>query len=244
MNEKAMKINFCPNCGAHVKQNANFCSSCGYKIAELRETDHKEVQRPSREIERPIFQSKREKILGEEKTSSSSKLAKFTVIGVLTAFAIFMFIKSLPSRSNPIIENQPIVTSEIDYTGVNLEMYDIDAEIRDGKIIIPLDVVLDKKLVGFQYKKGYRKVPLLAYISPEGRIVTAISICEPCNSERFHTEGDHIVCNACGTRWELESLFGISGACQKYPPDPIPSIIVGNEIHIDEKIVTEWKRRI
>ncbi len=235
-------VNFCPNCGSKVKQEADFCSNCGYKVSELRRVDKTRVSSPV--VERSVFQSKREKILAKREAGFTSKLTKFGIVGGSVAILVIMLIKSLPSKSNPIIENQPVVTSGINYGDATLGMYDIKAQVRDGKIIIPLDIVIEKRLVGFKYEKGYFKVPLLAYISPDGRIVTAISMCEPCNSERFHIENEDMVCNACGTRWELKNLFGVSGACQEYPPDPVPSIVVGNEIQIDEKIVANWKRRI
>lgn len=87
-------------------------------------------------------------------------------------------------------------------------------------------------------------MPLLAYLSEEGRIITAISMCEPCNSTAFHINGNELICNSCGTTWELDNLDAISGSCGKYPPDPIPSRVVGNQIQISELSVANWQRRI
>ncbi len=39
----------------------------------------------------------------------------------------------------------------------------------------------------------------LAYIAPDGKLVTAVSFCEPCRSTRFHVVGYNIFCNTCGT---------------------------------------------
>lgn len=69
-------------------------------------------------------------------------------------------------------------------------------------------------------------------------------MCEPCNSTEFHIEGNNLICNSCGTTWNLNDLNAISGSCGRYPPDPIPSMVVGNEIQIDEYLVTNWKRRV
>ena len=241
-----MSVNFCPNCGERVKPEANFCSNCGYKISELRKATeaHTVKQESKNQNVKPVFQSKRDKILADNKSKRAHNLSNYLLIAMIVGFIIFMVYESLPSHKNPVIEAQPRVTSKISYDNVRLQMFDIKAEIRDGKIIVPLDVVLDRRLVSFKYEKYGIKVPLLAYVSPDGKVVTAVSMCEPCNSERFHVEEEDMVCNSCGTRWELKSLFGISGACQEYPPDPIPSTVVGNEIQIDEKIVANWKRRI
>ena len=87
-------------------------------------------------------------------------------------------------------------------------------------------------------------IPLLSYITQSGRVVTAVSMCEPCRSTRFHIEDKKIVCNACGTEWNLETLKGIQGGCLNYPPDVIPSTIEKDRIQIDEKNVTQWKPRV
>ena len=112
----------------------------------------------------------------------------------------------------------------------------------DGRIALSLATIKEKRLVWFAY--GANKTPVLAYVAPSGQIVTAISMCEPCRSERFHIEGDELVCNACGTRWTLEDLKGISGGCPEYPPERLDNQIAGDKVTIDEKAVLDWKPRI
>ncbi|MBI1806375.1 MAG: DUF2318 domain-containing protein, partial [Ignavibacteria bacterium] len=82
------------------------------------------------------------------------------------------------------------------------------------------------------------------FISPEGKLVTAIRICEPCNSHTFRIEGTELACGNCETRWKLNNLEGLQGSCQKYPPAPIASQVIGNEVQIDERLVKNWKTRI
>ena len=112
----------------------------------------------------------------------------------------------------------------------------------DGRIVLSAATIKEKRLVWFAY--GEKKTPVLAYVAPSGKIVTAISMCEPCRSERFHIEGDELVCNACGTRWTLEDLKGISGGCPEYPPERLDNQIAGDRVTIDEKAVLEWKPRV
>ena len=125
-----------------------------------------------------------------------------------------------------------------------MRMTDIQAKVEKGKISIPLDVVKEKKMVRFEYEDNGDKIPLLAYITQTGRVVTAVSMCEPCRSTRFHINDKKIVCNACATEWNLETLKGIQGGCLNYPPDVIPSTIEKDRIQIDEKIITQWKPRV
>ena len=99
-------------------------------------------------------------------------------------------------------------------------------------------------MVRFEYEGNGVKIPLLSYVTRSGKVITAVSMCEPCRSTRFHIKGTTLVCNACGTEWNLETLKGIQGGCLNYPPDVIPSTLVQNQIQIDEKIVAQWKPRV
>lgn len=176
-----------------------------------------------------------------------SRRAKFTYLGVaLTLAAAFgyMFIDHLPGKANPIIKQQPIIAMPSMYGGDPIEQVTINAEVRNGQIIIPLATVLDKKLVAFEYAAADLPVPLLAYINTDGSLVTAFGFCEPCNSRTYRIEGTELACGNCETKWKLNNLEGIQGSCQKYPPDPIPSEVVGTEIRINESVAKNWKIRL
>jgi uncharacterized membrane protein len=123
-------------------------------------------------------------------------------------------------------------------------MVDIEAKVENGKISIPLDVVMEKKIVRFEYEGQGLKIPLLSYITLAGRVITAVSMCEPCRSTRFHIKDKTLVCNACNTEWNLDSLKGIRGGCIDYPPEVIPSTVEKGRVLIDEKVVLNWKPRV
>ena len=123
-------------------------------------------------------------------------------------------------------------------------MTDISVKVENGKISIPLDAVKEKKMVRFEYEGNGGKIPIVSYITPAGKVITAVSMCEPCRSTRFHIKDKSLFCNACNTEWNLETLKGIQGGCLNYPPDVIPSTLVQNQIQIDEKIVAQWKPRV
>jgi uncharacterized membrane protein len=123
-------------------------------------------------------------------------------------------------------------------------MTDIQAKVEKGKISIPLSEVMEKRMVRFEYEGKGGKIPLLSYITQSGKVVTAVSMCEPCKSTRFHIQDKTLVCNACYTTWNLETLKGIKGGCLNYPPDVIPSTVENGQIKIDEKVVTQWKPRV
>jgi uncharacterized protein len=223
---------FCTYCGNQLDETANFCTNCGNQIGGS--TTEKKLD----------FSTKREKVLGNKKNTTGNKGMIYSILAVLGILGFVAFFNSLPSRANPIIEKQPVVTKAFNYPNAPQRMSLTKATVRDGKIIIPLDTLKKEKFLKFNYASNNLNTPLLAYISGEGKVVTAISMCEPCNSTSFHIRGEKLVCNSCGTTWELDNLSGLDGSCQKYPPDALPSIIVGNEIQIDESVVAGWQRRI
>jgi len=67
------------------------------------------------------------------------------------------------------------------------------------------DVVKEKKMVRFEDENNGLKVPLLSTL-PSGESHHRRSMCEPCPIHAFHIENKKIVCNACGTEWNLETL--------------------------------------
>lgn len=222
---------FCSKCGKPIEPNANFCTSCGNSLRETKPP-------------RASLQSKRQKVLGDRHAAPQRKLLKYFGVGLVLLFGGYVFLSSLPSGTHPVIEAQPVVSDGVTYPVSASQMFDIPAKVESGNIIIPLDLIQQRKFVAFNYISPTITVPLLAYVSGGGKLVTAVSMCEPCNSRRFHIKGENLVCNTCGSTWELDNLQAVSGACRKFPPDPITSVVVGNEVRIDEAVVANWKPRI
>lgn len=141
--------------------------------------------------------------------------------------------------------DRPVVAGKHDYTtGGNLEQTPIEAKVSAGKVSVSLGDVKKYKIVAFDYNKNGKQVPLIAYITPSGRLFTASSMCEPCRSNKFHIEPDGtLTCNACGTKWDLESIQGISGGCPNYPPQEMKSSVAGDKILLDESVIVAWQPR-
>jgi uncharacterized Zn ribbon protein len=217
----------CPKCQTKNQESNNFCKKCGVKLSGAE------------------FQDKKEKVLGEKKKSSLTMISMVIVAVALGGIA-YWIIKgnTLANSGVSSVSPQPKVSGNVDYTGQNISMTDIQPTVKSGKISIPLDLVLEKRLVRYEYETSGNKIPLLSYVTSSGKVITAVSMCEPCRSTRFHIEGKTIVCNACATKWNLETLKGISGGCLNYPPDVIPSVVDNGLIQIDEKTVVQWKPRV
>jgi uncharacterized membrane protein len=216
-----MKV--CPECKAKNEDAGHFCKKCGFLLAAS------------------VFKEKSEKVLGK-KRKTPSLLISFIVMVVVLGGVAFWIIEAR-TTTNPKIAWQPRVFDRVDYSGQTVPMTDIVAKVEHGRISISLDLVRQKKMVRFEYEGNGVKVPLLAYVTLAGRLVTAISMCEPCRSTRFHIQDKVLVCNACNTEWSLDTLKGVSGGCMNYPPEVIPSTVEKERVLIQEKVVLGWKPR-
>ena len=212
----------CPKCQTKNQESSRFCKKCGFQLSGS------------------SFQDKKERVLGGKKGKRYSVPLSLAIAAILLAGVGYWVLKG-NSAADPTVSTQPKV-GKVDYAGQTIRMVDIQAKVENGKISIPLEVVKEKKMVRFEYPGN--GLPLLAYVAPSGRVVTAVSMCEPCRSTRFHVNDKKLVCNACATEWNLETLKGIQGGCLNYPPDVIPSTIEKGRIQIDEKIITQWRPRV
>ncbi len=222
--------NFCSHCGKPIVPNAEFCTHCGTSL-----TGKKPVRRE--------WQDKREKVLQHNNPRPQRWMKPATITALFVTAFIWVYV-NLPEGGNPIVKAQPVVVEPAKYSSAGQQMVDISTKVENGKIIVPVELVREKKFIAFNYESSESVIPMLAYVTTEGKIVTAVSMCEPCNSKRFHISGEELVCNACGSTWKVKNLEALSGGCSKYPPDAVQNVIVGNQIQIDEQTVARWQRRI
>lgn len=115
-----------------------------------------------------------------------------------------------------------------------VEMARVEATASAKAISISVGDVIAKRNVYFEYKKpGGQALPLIAYIKPSGKLFVGISYCPPCRSTAQRIEPDGtLTCGSCGTKRDLETEAGISGACKLYPLDEMPVKVVGDRIEI------------
>jgi len=230
-----MTIEQCRYCGTVPSGDARFCPSCGKPIDRAGEAP--------RSGESPSSIPSAAKAVKHPMTRKA-KMFYTAVAAVLSTVFLMIFIDHIPGGAHPVIANQPEVAMASMFTDVRLTLQPISVRVSGGKISFPLAILQEKKFVEFDYATATNSIPLLAYISPEGKLVTSIRLCEPCNAMSFRIEGTELACGNCETRWKLNNLEGLQGSCQKYPPAPIPSRLNGNIVEIDESAVKAWKMRI
>ena len=126
-----------------------------------------------------------------------------------------------------------------------LEQTKVLSKVDNGKAVIAtLTTVKEKKFIWTEYKANGKRVPLTAFIQPDGKVMVAVSYCEPCKGEFFHITGNTLVCNVCGTVWNLQTLKGISGGCLTYPPQELTYSLNGDNLEVPQAVLDAWVPRV
>ncbi|MFZ5641349.1 MAG: Fe-S-containing protein [Bacillota bacterium] len=171
-------------------------------------------------------------------------------VGVVLALGIAVFMYLNKPYTSEKGGNYNIGRTE-NYEGKKIEMKDTPMVLNNGKAYISLDTLKKEKILYTEYRGEKRKyfmkldyLPLMAYVSPAGRVVLTTSICEPCTGTKFTIEGKELVCKACGTRWRLNDLMGLMGGCVRFAPEEIKYTVENNQLVIDEALLKNWQPRV
>lgn len=211
----------CQQCGTTVQVGVRFCPQCGWKFSAGPET----------ETSGPVAPLSRKRIVYG------------ALIVVMLVGGLSIYLKVLLREYHPVIADQPEVVVQFNY-GIEQKIPSAPATARmeGNAVTIPLQAVLDGKIVRFFDPEGIQSVPVIAYVTPEGKIVTAMSISENCRSTDFYLKGHNIHCANCPSYWNMASLEAYA-CCQMYYPEPIPSTLVNGQIRIDAQVLRNWKTR-
>lgn len=169
------------------------------------------------------------------------------IVAILIVGVISLIFLNLNGKNNEITYYGDPVVSERSYIGKVIKMTNVETQ-EDGKTLqIPLDVVDQSNIVYFEStNQDQETVPMMAYITPSGRLFAGSSLCEPCRGKKFSLAGETIVCDTCKTTYNIENHEFISGAkvCGQYPPVNMnPKIIDGN-IVIQKEEILNWEIRV
>ncbi len=184
-------------------------------------------------------------------------MAKVLAIGVVVAVLAFggfaayeYFVAPQP------VGSVAVAGADAGGAPANAKMVEIDSaqQTSDG-LSFPVQDLKDNGIVALKYDRstpmpaeyqaltGGDALPLLSYLAPSGNLVVATSFCEPCRGTSFHIEGDALVCDVCFTRWDLNTLEGISGGCMLYPPEVVTAELRGDTVFVPAADVEAWLPR-
>lgn len=205
----------CPHCGSQQLSSATVCLECGTTLRIIERTPQ----------ERGI------------------RIASIVIlIGVLAA-GIGYFFMTIGRTYHPVIDHQPSVGYGVAPAKERINSTLVTARMEGNDIVIPLEQVSGYRIVRLYDPEGVQTVPVLIYITPRGKVVTAMSISESCRSDDFYLEGEDVHCAHCPSYWNMESMEAYA-CCQRYYPEPIKSVVEDRMIRIDKHIVQQWRARI
>lgn len=167
------------------------------------------------------------------------------VVAIILAVGFFYLQLSGTGQAQVEYFGEP-VASPRSYVGKFISMTTVEPVIEDGKIKISFDEVEQNSIVYFEVENDEgTMVPLMAYITPSGRLFAGSSMCEPCRGRTFSLAGETLVCDTCRTTYTIEDHKFISGAvaCGSYPPVNMNGTIVNGMVEIELQEVLSWRIR-
>lgn len=208
----------CQLCGSEIQEGTEACPQCGAKILSDGSVEEKAAP------------------LGKGLTRRILQIA----IPIVVLIGMYSYYSDAFREYHPVIAKQPEVVSS-DLTG-KVSSTIIQARIEGPFMIVSLNDLKEFGVVRFFDPENIQEIPVIAYFTPSGRLVTAMSISEGCRSRDFYLEGENIHCANCPSYWNASSLEAYA-CCQKYYPDPIPSTILGDEVRVELDLVRSWQAR-
>ncbi len=188
-------------------------------------------------------QSKKDQFTQPEKSKLPLILGAVAVLVV--AVVVFVFLGGNQNDEAISYFGEPVTQSR-SYVGKLISMTPITPEITETQVRIPLDVVDEANIVSFEIENDEGTlVPLMAYITPSGRLFVGSSMCEPCRGRTFSLAGDTLVCDTCRTTYTIEEHVFIAGAqaCGSYPPVNMNAKVIDGVIEFDLQEVLSWRIR-
>ena len=186
------------------------------------------------------YNSKKEQFMNKQKSKTSLLLLVFLLVSVSIVLSIFIINSKKESKE---YFGEPVFSSR-SYAGEIISATSIEPTIENEKIIIPLNIVDEKNIISFELENDQDfLVPLMVYVTPSGRLFGGSSMCEPCRGRSYSIKEDTLLCDICGTTYDIETHTFISGSpvCGMYPPANMNARIEDGRIIIDLKEVLEWR---
>ncbi|MBI4427743.1 MAG: DUF2318 domain-containing protein [Ignavibacteriales bacterium] len=210
----------CQRCGSKSDESVKFCPQCGSNLQS----------------------SSSEAVDQEQTTLARSKWLMRGLLLAVLAVGLFAYVRDAFRTYHPVIEKQPALMQSIATASEKIASKNVPARIEGPFLVVSLKELSEHRLIRFFDPQRIQNIPAIAYLTPDGKLVTAMSISENCRSTDFYLEGENIHCASCPSYWNMTSLEAYA-CCQKYYPDPIPSTILGDEIRIELQTVRNWKTR-
>lgn len=195
--------------------------------------------------EKKILKSKKKEQFVKKQNSKVPLLLISMLILAVTVTGVVMLIGESEEEALNLTFGEP-VTGSRSYVGRFVSMTPVTPLIEAGRVTIPLELIETHDIVYFEVENNEGlMVPLMAYITPTGRVFTGSSMCEPCQGRYFSLAGETLVCDTCRTTYTIESHEFIAGsqACGKYPPVYMKPVVENGMVSIALEDILQWQVR-
>ena len=190
-------------------------------------------------------QSKREQFLEKQKKDNKPKIVILVFITMILAIVGIIFFTGNNKTSNDGFFGEQVLEIR-SYLGQRVEMKTIVPQVNQTQIVLELSEIDENNIVYFESEnKNGQMVPMMAYVTPSGRVFAGSSMCEPCRGTKFSLAGETLVCNTCNTTYRIENHEFVSGSpvCGSYPPVNMNPVINESQIVININEVLNWEVR-
>jgi hypothetical protein len=181
--------------------------------------------------------------VSQAQTGSVFRRVGLIVIPIVVIGGTIIFYSYVRPSVHSVIKQQPVVATPANYDSNTVTMTNVSFTLAGNDIVFSLDTLKRYRLIRFEYPAKNIVRPVMAYIDPEGRAVTAISLSDHCGSTEFQIKNNQIYCAHCPSHWDMMTMEAYA-CCGTYYPDPIPSRVVGGEVHIAKDVVEKWAGRL
>lgn len=185
------------------------------------------------------------RVTGRRSFSTRMKASLAVFVLVLVGGAVYWQFSSSPTPS--VQPQYPQTVAGVFYsspiTGPDGTNVTFPYAFADRNKLVFLDLKLEKTTSELTYQgrtiplnlyKSGEYLPLITIITPAKKVISGIRVCEPCGSFSFHiVQGKYLDCDSCHTKWNIETLNGVEGGCQSYPPPQLSSLVGNDNIGID-----------
>jgi uncharacterized membrane protein len=165
------------------------------------------------------------------------------VIPIVVIGGTIIFYSYVRPSVHSVIKQQPVVAAPANYDSNTVTMTNVSFRQEGNDIVFSLSDLKQYRLIRFEYPARTIVRPIMAYVDPQGRLVTAISLSDHCGSTEFQIKNNQIYCAHCPSHWDMMTMEAYA-CCGTYYPDPIPSRVVGGEVHIAKDVVEKWAGRL
>lgn len=149
--------------------------------------------------------------------------------------------EATPASNTPPVSGTTTPTIEPTVPKGKIKATRIEAQVEGDRVSISKSAVDAAWNAHFEISTADDTLPFMAYRLGDQTYVRA-SICPPCRSRSFTLDGNVLVCDACGTRFEAGTGKGISGPCKAYPKAAVAYSVDGGNIAMNlSDLVTAYE---